>query len=125
MGETSPIGATIVFVIGLLLVLWLPLRIRAVWRGEKSAPPVPISERKKRIFGRKVFDVTDRNFPLVGGAFFFGVGVFAVGLGAAGVFSTILGIHTKGAIMPVVGVCIGFGTICAGGRTYRLHYELM
>lgn len=112
MGVSSPIGATIVFVIGLLLVLWLPLRIRAVWRGEKSAPPMPISERKKRIFGRKVFDVTDRNFPLVGGAFLFGVGVFAVGLGVEGVFSTILGVHTKGAIMPVVGVCIGLGTIC-------------
>ncbi|RRJ30648.1 hypothetical protein [Halocatena pleomorpha] len=112
MGETSPIGATIVFVIGLSLVFWLPLRIRDVWRGEKSAPPMPIPERKKRIFGRKVFDVTDRNFPLSGGAFLFGVGVFAVGLGAEGVFSTILEIHIKAAIMPVVASGIGLGTIC-------------
>lgn len=112
MAETSLIGTAIVFVIGILLVLWLPVRIRSVWRGEQSAPPLPIPERKKRILGRKVFDVTDRNFPLMGGAFLFGVGTFAVGLGAEGILSTTFGMQTKAAIMPVVGGCIGLGTIC-------------
>lgn len=61
------VGPAIVLVSGLFALLWLPLRIRAVWNGEKSAPPIPI---KTKFYHIADFEVTDRTFPIFGGSLF-------------------------------------------------------
>lgn len=71
-------------------MLWLPLRIRAVWRGEKSAPPIPIRKRDRYFLGYHVFDVNDRNFPMFG-SMLFSMGGFALFLGAATVLKSMGG----------------------------------
>ncbi len=63
----SLIGPVTVLVIGLLGLLWLPVRIRAVWNGEKSAPPIPIVKRSYHLAD---FAVTDRTFPIFGASLF-------------------------------------------------------
>jgi hypothetical protein len=80
----SLIGSAIVGVLGLIFVVWLPLRIRAVWRGEKSAPPIPIKKKSTHIVN---FEVTDRNFPMFGTAMLC-MGVFALFLGLSGVLKS-------------------------------------
>ncbi len=77
----SLMGSAIVLVIGFLALLWVPVRVRAVWNGKKSAPPIPIRKRSYHIVD---FDVTDRNFPMVGAALFC-LAAFAFLLGAGGV----------------------------------------
>lgn len=80
----SLIGSAIVLMIGLLALLWLPVRIRAVWNGEKSAPPLPIRKRSYHIAD---FDVTDRNFPMIGAALFC-LAAFGFLMGAGGVIGS-------------------------------------
>lgn len=81
----SLIGSAIVLTIGFLAMLWLPLRIRAVWNGERSAPPIPISKRSYHIVD---FNVTDRNFPMVGAAMF-SLAVFGFLMGTGGVLESV------------------------------------
>lgn len=89
----SLIGSAIIVVVALLALLWLPLRIRAVWNGEKSAPPIPIRKRSYHIVD---FDVTDRNFPVFGLALFF-LGLFGFLFGLGGVF------ESQGVSTPLTG----------------------
>ncbi len=62
MTEAELIVSTIVTMVGLLPLIWLPLRIRAVWRGEKSAPP--INRRRYYSFIGYRDWITERTFPM-------------------------------------------------------------
>lgn len=58
-------------------LIWLPVRIRGVWRGEKPVPPLPIRDH---FLGVKVFELTKRNFPAWGISVFLGIGVIHLGV---------------------------------------------
>lgn len=67
MIEDELIVSIILIVVGLSLLIWLPLRIRAVWHGEKSAPP--INRRKYYLFIGYRDWITERTFPMAGLSF--------------------------------------------------------
>ncbi len=112
MADKSPIGSAIVLLIGVIIAIWLPVRIYEVWTGTRSSPPVTI---EKTFLGVTTFKLTGRNFPMAGIGFMFGVVVFAVGLGLEGVLSTIFGVQIDAIVKPVVvgGILLGnfFGLI--------------
>lgn len=66
MAEDSLIDLALLVVIGLAVMIWILLRIRAVWRGEKPAPNIPLSRKHRYFLGYHVFEVNDRNFPMFG-----------------------------------------------------------
>jgi F0F1-type ATP synthase assembly protein I len=82
MAENSLIGSALVAVIGLAVMIWVPLRIRAVWRGEKPSPNIPLSRKHRYFLGYHVFEVTDRNFPMFGMSVF-SMAAFAFFLGCS------------------------------------------
>lgn len=64
MAEDELIVSIILTMVGLPLLIWLPLRIRTVWRGEKSAPP--INRRRYYSFIGYRDWITERTFPMAG-----------------------------------------------------------
>lgn len=64
MAEDELIVSIILTMVGLPLLIWLPLRIRTVWRGEKLAPP--INRRRYYSFIGYRDWITERTFPMAG-----------------------------------------------------------
>jgi hypothetical protein len=118
MGKTnimaSLIGSAIVGILGLIFALWLPFRILAVWRGEKSAPPVPIRKKDKYFLGYHIFDVNERNFPVFGTSLFC-MAVFALFMGISGALESMGGSGGiqlfKGIVFVMLGLAFLFGLI--------------
>lgn len=104
----SLIGSAIVGILGLIFALWLPFRILAVWRGEKSAPPIPIRKKSTHIMD---FEVNDRNFPMFGTAILCMAG-FALFLGIGGVLKS-MGVSGLTELIPkVAAVLLGLAFLC-------------
>jgi hypothetical protein len=70
MAENSLIGSILMAVIVLAVMIWILFRVRAVWRGEKPAPNIPLSRKHRYFLGYHIFEVNDRTFPMFGMSMF-------------------------------------------------------